>query len=39
VVRYGYGINAIRGDTEGGHSIGLLFQFNFDRLKEIRRER
>ncbi len=32
IARYGYGFNAVRGDRdEGGHSIGLLFQYDFDR--------
>ena len=35
VARYGYGINALRDDGErGGHSVGLLFQYDFERHKE-----
>lgn len=29
VLRYGYGINALRDGEEGAHSVGLLCQFNF----------
>ena len=28
---YGYGIDAIRSESRGGHSIGLLVQFDLDR--------
>lgn len=31
ILSYGYGIDAIRTDGRGGHSIGLLFQFDFGR--------
>lgn len=31
---YGYGIDAIRSDGRGGHSIGILLQLDFDRAKE-----
>ncbi len=34
VLRYGYGFNAIRGDEEGAHSIGLLFQYDFEARKK-----
>jgi hypothetical protein len=35
VARYGYGINALRHDGDrGGHSLGLLFQYDFERHKE-----
>ncbi len=34
VLRYGYGFNAIRHGEEGAHSVGLLFQFDFERRKE-----
>ena len=36
ILRYGYGFNAIRDNREGGHSIGLLFQYDFHRQKEWR---
>ncbi len=31
VLRYGYGFNAIRNGKEGGQSIGILFQYNFEK--------
>ncbi len=31
VFRYGYGFNAIRNGKEGGQSIGILFQYNFEK--------
>ena len=31
VLRYGYGFNALRNGGEGAHSLGLLFQFDFER--------
>jgi hypothetical protein len=31
VLSYGYGIDAIRSHGRGGHSIGLLFQFDFEK--------
>lgn len=32
VARYGYGLNAVREDGhEGGHSVGLLFQYDFNQ--------
>ncbi|MCC6233569.1 MAG: hypothetical protein IT580_13045 [Verrucomicrobiales bacterium] len=32
VARYGYGFNAVRGERDhGGHSVGLLMQYDFDR--------
>jgi len=34
VLRYGYGFNAIRGGDEGAHSIGLLFQYDFEARKK-----
>ena len=37
ILRYGYGFNAIRDTREGGHSIGLLFQYDFQRQRELRR--
>jgi hypothetical protein len=37
VARYGYGINALREDGHrGGHSLGLLLQYDFERHKERR---
>jgi hypothetical protein len=30
VARYGYGFNAVRDGREGGHSVGLLFQYDFE---------
>jgi hypothetical protein len=39
VARYGYGINAIRGGHEGGQSISVLFQYDFEQRKKIRREK
>jgi len=29
IVRYGFGLNALRNGKEGAHSVGLLFQYNF----------
>lgn len=29
IVRYGYGVNALRNGDDGAHSVGLLFQYNF----------
>jgi hypothetical protein len=34
VLRYGYGFNAIRNGKEGAHSVGLLFQYNFEARKK-----
>jgi hypothetical protein len=34
ILRYGYGFNAIRNDREGAQSVGLLFQYNFEKKKE-----
>ncbi len=31
---YGYGINAMRGNGEGGHAIALLAQFNLEKYRE-----
>ena len=36
VLRYGYGFNAIRNGKEGGQSIGLLFQYDFEARKSSR---
>ena len=33
ILRYGYGFNAFRDGQEGAHSIGLLYQYNFERRK------
>lgn len=30
---YGYGINAARGHGNGGHTVGLLMQFDFQRVQ------
>ncbi len=40
VLRYGYGFNSIREHGEkGGHSVGLLFQYDFEQHKNWRRNR
>jgi hypothetical protein len=39
ILRYGYGFNAIRNGHEGGQSIGVLFQFDFEQRKKVRRSR
>ena len=36
VVRYGYGFNALRDGVEGAHSVGLLYQYNFEQRKPRR---
>lgn len=36
VIRYGYGFNAIREDEKGSHSVGVLFQFDYDAFKKYR---
>ena len=33
ILRYGYGFNALRDGEEGAHSIGVLYQYNFERRK------
>lgn len=33
VLRYGYGFNALRDGHEGAQSIGILFQYNFEKKK------
>ena len=33
VVGYAYGIDAIRGNGRGAHSIGFLVQFDLDRAR------
>jgi hypothetical protein len=36
ILRYGYGFNALRDGQQGGHSIGLLYEYNFERRKARR---
>jgi hypothetical protein len=38
VARYGYGLNALRKDDEGAHSVGILFQYDFESYFKKRRE-
>ena len=33
ILRYGYGFNALRNGKEGAQSVGLLFQYNFGKIK------
>ena len=33
ILRYGYGVNALRDGHEGAHSVGLLYQYNFEQRK------
>jgi hypothetical protein len=33
IMRYGYGFNALRDGEPGSHSIGVLYQYNFERRK------
>ena len=33
VLRYGYGFNALRDGEEGAHSVGVLYQYNFQQRK------
>ena len=33
VLRYGYGFNALRDGQEGTHSVGVLYQYNFEQRK------
>lgn len=33
ILRYGYGFNAVRGGHEGAHSVGVLYQYNFEQRK------
>jgi len=35
LVVYAYGVDAIRGDHRGAHSVGVLLQFDLERAKEI----
>jgi hypothetical protein len=34
VMRYGYGIIALRDGEQGAHSVGVLFQYDFDQRKQ-----
>lgn len=38
VLRYGYGFNAERDGETGAHSVGLLFQYDFEQLFAQRRQ-
>jgi len=33
ILRYGYGFNALRDGQEGTHSVGVLYQYNFEQRK------
>lgn len=33
ILRYGYGLNAARDGHDGAHSVGLLYQYNFEQRK------
>src|SRR5450432_3127966 len=33
ILRYGYGFNALRDGKDGAQSVGLLFQYNFEKHK------
>jgi hypothetical protein len=33
ILRYGYGFNAVRNDYDGAHSVGVLYQYNFEQRK------
>ncbi len=33
ILRYGYGFNAVRDGHDGAQSVGLLYQYNFERRK------
>ncbi len=33
IVRYGYGVNALRDGHEGAQSVGVLLQYNFEQRK------
>lgn len=39
IVRYGYGFNALRDNERGSHSVGVLFQFDYDAFKKYRHQR
>jgi hypothetical protein len=32
-VSYGYGFNALRDGHDGAHSLGMLYQYNFEQRK------
>jgi hypothetical protein len=34
ILRYGYGFNALRDGQEGAHSVGVLYQYNFEQRKQ-----
>ncbi len=36
ILRYGYGFNALRDGGEGAHSVGVLYQYNFEQRKRRR---
>ena len=36
ILRYGYGVDAIRDGHTGAHSVGLLYQYNFEARKQRR---
>ena len=36
ILRYGYGFNALRDGQEGTHSVGVLYQYNFEQRKQRR---
>lgn len=33
IARYGFGLNAVRDGHEGAHSVGVLYQYNFEQRK------
>jgi hypothetical protein len=38
-LRYGYGFEAVRHDEKGAHSVGVLFQYDFEAAKLKRAKR
>ena len=38
ILRYGYGFNALRDGHEGAHSVGVLYQYNFEQRKRRRED-
>ena len=38
-LRYGYGFNALRDGEEGAHSVGILFQYDFEAYRKRRHSR
>jgi len=34
ILRYGYGFNALRDGREGAQSVGVLYQYNFEKRKQ-----